>query len=308
MKKLFLFLVFLIAVTVGLMALFPEETARLGMQAERNRSGLEHKTIQVGSETWHYLTGGSPEAETILMLHGFGGDKDNWTRFAAHLTSDYHVIAPDLPGFGESARHPAWDYSLPPQRSRVHGFVQAMGLKKFHLVGNSMGGHLTALYTHKYPGQVLTMALFNNAGINSPQESDLQKALAQGDNPLIVEREEDFDRLMNYVAYKQPFIPWPVRGVLARKAVEHSEFNEYIYQAYKSDRMSGLEPILADIENPSLILWGEFDRLLHVSSVDVMKPLLPQVEVVIMKDTGHVPMIERPAETAAHYHAFIEKY
>ncbi len=308
MKKLLTYLVILVASLIGLMALFPEETAKLGMNAARSGSGLSYKTIVIGDETWHYLEGGRNDAEVVLLLHGFGGDKDNWTRFSKSLTGSYRVIAPDLPGFGESAKHPDWDYSLPPQRSRVNGFVQALGLEQFHVLGHSMGGHLAALYTHKYPGQVLSMALFNNAGINAPDESDMQRALAKGENPLVVDSLEDFDRLLAFVSYKKPFVPWPVKGVLAQKAMDHAEFNQFIFESYISDRSSGLEPILTDIENPVLILWGEFDRILNVSSVNVMRPLLPQAEVVIMKDTGHVPMLERPAETAALYLGFVEKY
>lgn len=308
MKKLLMYLVILVASLIGLMALFPEETAKLGMNAARSGSGLSYKTIVIGDETWHYLEGGRKDAEVVLLLHGFGGDKDNWTRFSKSLTGSYRVIAPDLPGFGESAKHPDWDYSLPPQRSRVNGFVQALGLEQFHVLGHSMGGHLAALYTHKYPGQVLSMALFNNAGINAPDESDMQRALAKGQNPLVVDSLEDFDRLLAFVSYKKPFVPWPVKGVLAQKAMDHAEFNHFIFESYISDRSSGLEPILTDIENPVLILWGEFDRILNVSSVNVMRPLLPQAEVVIMKDTGHVPMLERPAETAALYLGFVEKY
>ena len=308
MKKLLMYLVILVASLIGLMALFPEETAKLGMNAARSGSGLSYKTIVIGDETWHYLEGGRKDAEVVLLLHGFGGDKDNWTRFSKSLTGSYRVIAPDLPGFGESAQHPDWEYSLPPQRSRVNGFVQALGLEQFHVLGHSMGGHLAALYTHKYPGQVLSMALFNNAGINAPDESDMQRALAKGQNPLVVDSLEDFDRLLAFVSYKKPFVPWPVKGVLAQKAMDHAEFNQFIFESYISDRSSGLEPILTDIENPVLILWGEFDRILNVSSVNVMRPLLPQAEVVIMKDTGHVPMLERPAETAALYLGFVEKY
>ena len=308
MKKLLMYLVILVASLIGLMALFPEETAKLGMNAARSGSGLSYKTIVIGDETWHYLEGGQKDAEVVLLLHGFGGDKDNWTRFSKSLTGSYRVIAPDLPGFGESAKHPDWDYSLPPQRSRVNGFVQALGLEQFHVLGHSMGGHLAALYTHKYPGQVLSMALFNNAGINAPDESDMQRALAKGENPLVVDSLEDFDRLLAFVSYKKPFVPWPVKGVLAQKAMDHAEFNQFIFESYISDRSSGLEPILTDIEKPVLILWGEFDRILNVSSVNVMRPLLPQAEVVIMKDTGHVPMLERPAETAALYLGFVEKY
>ncbi len=308
MKKLLTYLVILVASLIGLMALLPEETAKLGMNAARSGSGLSYKTIVIGDETWHYLEGGRKDAEVVLLLHGFGGDKDNWTRFSKSLTASYRVIAPDLPGFGESAQHPDWEYSLPPQRSRVNGFVQALGLEQFHVLGHSMGGHLAALYTHKYPGQVLSMALFNNAGINAPDESDMQRALAKGQNPLVVDSLEDFDRLLAFVSYKKPFVPWPVKGVLAQKAMDHAEFNHFIFESYISDRSSGLEPILTDIENPVLILWGEFDRILNVSSVNVMRPLLPQAEVVIMKDTGHVPMLERPAETAALYLGFVEKY
>ncbi len=308
MKKLLLLIVVLLAVLVGLMAVFPEKTAELGVQAERAGSGLSHKTLLIGNQTWHYLEGGPQDAEVVLLLHGFGGDKDNWTRFAKGLTGSYRVIAPDLPGFGESARHPDWDYSLPPQRSRLNGFVQAMGLKQFHVVGNSMGGHLAALYTYKYPGQVLSMALFNNAGINAPDKSDMQRALDEGNNPLLVKSVDDFDGLLEFVSYKKPFIPWPVKGVLAQQAMDHADFNQFIFESYKSDRFSGLESKLADIENPTLILWGEFDRVLDVSSVNVMRPLLPQAEVVIMKDTGHVPMLERPAQTAEYYLAFVDKH
>ena len=308
MKKLLTYLMIPVASLAGLMASFPKRTAELAMSAERSLSGVGYKTVVIGDETWHYLEGGPNDAEVVLLLHGFGGDKDNWTRFSKSLTGGYRVIAPDLPGFGESTRHPDWDYSLPPQRSRVSGFVQALGLEQFHVVGHSMGGHLAALYTHKYPEQVLSMALFNNSGVAAPDENDMQRALAKGDNPLVVESLKDFDGLLAFASYKRPFIPWPVKGALAQQAMGHAEFNQSIFESLKSDSSSNLEPILADIEVPVLILWGEYDRIADVSSVNVMRPLLPRPELVIMKDTGHLPMLERPAETAAHYLAFIENY
>jgi abhydrolase domain-containing protein 6 len=308
MKKSLTYLMILVAGLIGLMALFPEQTAKLAMSAERAVSGLGYKTVAIGEETWHYLEGGPKDAEVVLLLHGFGGDKDNWTRFSKSLTGGYRVIAPDLSGFGESTRHPDWDYSLRPQRSRVNGFVQALGLEQFHIVGHSMGGHLAALYTYEHPEKVLSMALFNNAGVNAPDENDMQRALAKGDNPLVVESLEDFDGLLAFASYKQPFIPWPVKGVLAQQALDHAEFNQSIFDALKSDSSSNLEPILADVEAPVLILWGEYDRIVDVSSVNVMRELLPRAEVVIMKDTGHLPMLERPAETAIHYLGFVENY
>jgi len=308
MKRLLTYSVIILAGLIGLMALFPEKTTILAMSAERSVSGLHLKTVIIGSETWHYLEGGPRDAEVVLLLHGFGGDKDNWTRFSRDLTGSYRVIAPDLPGFGESARHPDWDYSLIPQRARVNGFVQALGLERFHIIGHSMGGNLAALYTHISPGQVLSLALFNNSGVDAPDENDMQRALARGENPLVVESLEDFDELLEFASHKRPFVPWPVKGVLAQQAMDHAEFNRSIFESLKRDRSSRLEPILTDIQNPVLILWGEYDRVVDVSSVKVMRTLLPRAEVVIMKDTGHLPLLERPAATATHYLGFVENF
>jgi len=306
MKKFLLALVLLLAALVGLMALFPEETTRLAIHAERTASGLEHRTIDLDGETWHYLEGGPRDAGTVLLLHGFGGDKDNWVRFSKYLTGHYRVLVPDLPGFGDSARHPDWDYSLPSQRERLGAFVDALDLPPFHLAGNSMGGQLAALYTHEHPAQALSLGLFDNAGIDAPQQSDMQRALANGEMPLILRSVEDFDNLLAYVSYKTPFIPWPVKGVVAQRALDHAAFNRQIFEDYKEDRFSGLEHLLAEIKNPVLILWGAEDRVLDVSSIEVMQPLLPQAKVVIMEETGHVPMLERPQETASIYREFLD--
>ena len=307
MKKIALLLLLVLAAVVALMAAFPEDTTRIMLTLERQRAGLELRTTVVDGETWHYLEGGSPDAPVLLLLHGFGGDKDNWTRFSRTLVEDYRVIAPDLPGFGDSARHPDWDYSLTAQRDRLAGFVTALKLSPMHIGGNSMGGHVAALYTHAHPEQVRSLLLLNNGGIDAPTRSELMLALGRGENPLILNSADDFDRLLAFASHKPPFVPWPAKGVLAEIAYGHADFNRYIFLALMDERYVPLEPLLGDIRQPVLIIWGEFDRVLDVSSVDVMKPLLPQAQVIVMQDTGHLPMLERPAATAAHVLEFLAK-
>ena len=307
MKKIALSLLLVLACLVALMAIFPEDTTRLMFAAERNRAGLELKSTVVDGETWPYLEGGSPDSPVLLLLHGFGGDKDNWTRFSRTLVEDYRVIAPDLPGFGDSARHADWDYSLTAQRDRLEAFVAALQLSPLHIGGNSMGGHLAALYTHAHPEQVLSLALLNNGGIDSPQLSEMFLAVGRGENPLVLSSPDDFDRLLAFASHKPPFVPWPAKGVMAKQIFEQAEFNRYIFTALKDERYVPLEPLLGDIEQPVLIIWGEFDRVLDVSSIDVMEPLMPQAKVIVMQDTGHLPMLERPATTAAHYLEFLAR-
>ncbi|MFQ5983428.1 MAG: alpha/beta fold hydrolase, partial [Woeseiaceae bacterium] len=67
------------------------------------------KSVVVDGVTWPYLEGGPASAETIVMIHGFGGDKYNWPLYARYFTKRYRVIAPDLPGFGQNVRNPDWD-------------------------------------------------------------------------------------------------------------------------------------------------------------------------------------------------------
>lgn len=300
MRKVALWLLLALAAVAALMASFPEDAARIAFSIELNRSGLEARSVVVDGETWHYLEGGAPGAAVLLLLHGFGGDKDNWTRFSRALVRDYRVIAPDLPGFGDSARHADWDYSLMAQRGRLEGFVAALELGPLHIAGNSMGGHLAALYAHAHPEQVRSLMLLNNGGIDAPERSAMSLAVSRGENPLVLTSTEDFERLLSFVSYKPPFIPWPAKNVLADRAFGNAAFNRYIFEALRGERYVPLEPLLDDIRQPVLIIWGEYDRVLDVSSIDVMKPLLPQAKIVVMPETGHIPMIERPMETAAY--------
>ena len=93
--------VIIILVLISCYLLFPGVTFKILRNMERSAAGLEQKSIEVGKLHIEYLEGG--KGEVLLLLHGFGGNKDNWTRVAKYLTPHFKVIAPDLPGFGESS-------------------------------------------------------------------------------------------------------------------------------------------------------------------------------------------------------------
>ena len=169
-----------------------------------------------------------------------------------------------------------------------------------------MGGHIAALYAARHPEQVLSVALLDNAGVTSPRKSEMFAMIERGEpNPLVVRRAEDFDALMRFVFVNPP----PLPESLKRHFAEQSMANQAIYDKIFSqlrERYVPLEPELPKIQVPTLLLWGEQDRVLDVSSIEVMKPLLKQPSVVIMPDCGHAPMIERPEDTARHYQAFLD--
>lgn len=303
--KLSLLLVFLAVVAWVASLKFPEKTIEISTWAERARNGLSWQTLELDGEQWFYLNGGSNGGETILMLHGFGADKDNWTRLAGYL-GDYRIVAVDLPGFGESAQLYDTSYTMAAQRERIYDFADALGLEKFHLLGSSMGGQLAALYADKYSEQVISLGLISNAGVSSPEPSEMQIALAKGKpTPLIVESEDDFIPMLDFVTYKRPWIPQLYMRHLAREAWLNSSFHKEIWNQLLSDKTSGLEPVLANIKQPTWVLWGKEDRVLDVSAIEMMQPLLGNESIVIMEKTGHLPMVERPQLVAQYYLEFL---
>lgn len=271
-------------------------------KSERGKASLTEKSVQIDDHRIVYLEAG--EGETILLIHGFGGDKDNWTRFAKYLVKGYHVIAPDLPGFGESSRSEKARYDIESQTERVKKFADALGLKKFHLAGNSMGGWISAAYASKYKEQVMTLTLLNAAGVNAPVKSEMIESVERGYNPLLVTDVKDYDRLMNFVFVKPPYIPCSIKREFAAKAVKYREFNNKIFSDL-TERSSTLEKSLPRITAPSLIIWGDTDRVLHVSGAGVFKEGIKNSRSYILKECGHIPMIERPEETARVFLEFI---
>ncbi len=279
-----------------------------GLSMERGMAGMKPGSVTIGNQTIVYLERPGT-GETIVLLHGFGADKDNWPRFVRHLPKGYRVIALDLPGFGESSKLPDQTYTIGFITQGMAKAVDALKIGRFHLAGNSMGGYVTMLYSVEHPDRVISLCLLDTAGIASPEKSDREIALEQGKNVLVVERDMDFDTLMTYAFNKQPFLPWPARTVLAKRALEAGAFNRKIWTELGRQKASfDFTPRLPEIKPPVLVIWGERDRITHVSAVKVLESGVPNVEAVILKDCGHMPMLERPKETAGYYVDFLKKH
>ncbi|MEJ5362273.1 MAG: alpha/beta hydrolase [Spirochaetota bacterium] len=269
---------------------------------ERSKASLTEKTVIIDDHTIHYLEGG--KGDTVLCIHGFGGTMDHWTRFARYMTDSYRVVALDLPGFGDSSFNEGGDYSIAKQVERVHKFAHTLNLQKFHIVGNSMGGYIAGYYAVTYPDDIKTLGLFAAAGVKSPNESELMKELKKGNNPLIVEDVKSYDGLMEFVFYKPIWLPGFAKKYFATQAVAKKAHFQYIFKQIHDVTL--LEKYLGTIHTPTLILWGENDRVLDVSGAYVFKEKIHNAQLVIFKECGHLPMIEKPERSATVYKKFLK--
>jgi abhydrolase domain-containing protein 6 len=302
-KIIIAIILIVIGIPITIYTAAPGIVYRCIVSMERCRAGLSLRSIRVDDHRIVYLEGGT--GPTVLLLHGFSAEKDHWARFARFLTPRFRVIIPDIPGFGESSKIEGDSYDTASQVERLERFVGLLGLKSFHLAGNSMGGRIACYLAVKNPGMILSLALFDSSGVTPPKKSEYQVAQARGKNLLLLQNAGDFDRVMKLNFAKPPWLPGRVKSYLGEKALASRPFNQKINDDLSKHPLD-LQPLLGNVRAPALILWGDDDRILDPSAVGVFEKGLTKHLTVIMKKCGHSPMLERPEETAGHYLDFLK--
>ena len=305
MRFMKLLIAVILVIVIGMMGfayLSPEKATRFAINADRHRSGLILKEIDLaGGLHYAYLEGG--KGEPLMLLHGFGGNKDNFTEMARFLTSHYRVIIPDLIGFGESSHPQEADYAPAAQAERLRSLAHALGIERLHLGGNSMGGQIVMTYATRYPAEVASLWLLDPGGVWSAPKSELMKIIEEtGHNPLMVRSEDDFARIIKLAMFKPPFIPRFMINVMAQERIHNYALEERIFMQIKAT--DSVEKSVSGLTVPTLIVWGDQDRLLSVAAAGILHKLMPRSQVIIMLDTGHLPMLERPQQSAGDYLRF----
>jgi pimeloyl-ACP methyl ester carboxylesterase len=302
-----LILVSVMLLVAGSYYVFPLPWARLLLWAERTRSGLKSRHHTVDGRVFHYLEGGRTiDGPPVVMLHGFGADSDHWVPMARCLVRRFHVLAPDVPGFGRTSASITDHFEIPLQARRIHAFLQSKGIVRYHLVGNSMGGNIAGAIAHDFPDEVASLTLLEPQGIESRIPTDIDLQIRRGLAPLVPATAEAFDRIVESAFVKRPFIPRAVYQHLRTKALASEALHRVVWNAlFSPEHPYLLEKHLPGIHAPTLVVWGDTDRFLHETALEKLEQGLVDVRVVRMKACGHTPMLERPAETANHFESFV---
>ena len=278
------------------------------IQYERKKSDLEIKSLTLASgDKMVYAENGNVTGEPLLLIHGFGGNKDNFTRIARQLEG-YHLIIPDLLGFGASSKPMSTDYRSEAQATRLHELLQAKGLAaNIHVGGNSMGGAISVAYAAKYPSEVKSLWLVDSAGFWSAGIHEALAGATLENNPLLINSNEDFYKMYDFVMYKPPYLPKSVKAVFAQERIANKELHAKILEQIVTDNVEERAKIIAQYKIPTLVVWGEKDQIIKPETVKLIKEIIPQSEVIMMPEVGHVPMVEALDKTADDYKAFREK-
>jgi pimeloyl-ACP methyl ester carboxylesterase len=252
--------------------------------------------------------------QAIVFVHGLSGSWPNWLEQLPAFADTHRVLAMDLPGFGWSPM-PAQQISIAGYARTLDGLLAARGIDAAVVVGNSMGGFIGCELAIAYPQRVERLALVSAAGLSTYNEPTGTRGLLalrrgrrvlEGTSAWLAARSDAATRrprlrkeLLRVVAAHPERLPAPLAAEQLRGAGKPGFFD-----ALSAVLSYDVRERLPEIACPTLIVWGDRDRLITVRDADVFEELIPNARKVIFKDAGHVAMLERPSQ----FNALLEQF
>lgn len=258
----------------------------------------------------HLRDQGRPEGEPLVLVHGSNASLHAWEPWVALLGDAYRVITLDLPGHGLTGATVEDDYSIDGMVRFVETVTRELGVARFHLAGNSMGGRLGWIYALEHPGRIDRLVLVDASGFPAPEDEDESLGFLLAQTPGV-------QQLMLYFTPRALFEISLKDGFSDPSLVDEEMVDRYhALQLLEGSRAASLarfqlpvdDPRIAEISrirSPTLILWGEDDQLIPVADAQRFADAIPDSRVRIYPGVGHIPMEEAPARSAADVRAFL---
>jgi pimeloyl-ACP methyl ester carboxylesterase len=279
--------------------------AKQGHQRKTAHTAAIHKDeITLGGRRVAYRTGGS--GSLLVLIHGITSNSATWDRVLPRLARRYTVLAPDLLGHGRSDKQRG-DYSPGAHANTVRDLLDALGHQQATFVGHSLGGGVALQFAYQYPGLVDSLVLVAPGGFGPEVSALLRAASIPGSGPVLA------------LAAWRPIVQAGtlLTHTLGRVGVHGNTDLEEIGRAYamladrpsrrafihtlrsvvdyEGQRVSALERFDAAARFPSLIVWGERDRIVPARQGVRVHEQLPHTHLHILKHAGHFPHRDDPA-------------
>jgi 2-hydroxymuconate-semialdehyde hydrolase/2-hydroxy-6-oxo-octa-2,4-dienoate hydrolase len=268
---------------------------------------LEPKTIDSAGIRTSYLEAGS--GDPVLMLHGSGPGVSataNWQHNIGPLAEKFHVLAPDIVGFGATERPTDIVYSLRAWTDHVWAFLDALGIEKTGIVGNSLGGRIALQMATDRPERISRMVLMGSPGVGMSLTEGLQALRAY-------EPSHDAMRalLRNYFAVDPTLITDELVAIRYEASVADGAYEAYramfFDPRHKGSELGITEEDVRAIGTPALLVHGREDKVVPLSVSVSMLDLLPNADLHVFSHCGHWTQIERADEFSALVKDYLDR-
>jgi pimeloyl-ACP methyl ester carboxylesterase len=288
-------LIAIILLVVGSLSVTPD----LPLDFLKNKyAAAPSKFMALNELRIHYRDEGTGDA--IVLVHGTGASLHTWNAWAQELSQTHRVIRLDLPAYGLTGKDPKKRYSSKDYVDLIDAFLKELDVNQFHLAGNSLGGLVSWLYASYHPDKVQKLILIDPSGFPS-KKSPMVISLAKtpGINMLIryVTPKAFIKKNLKEVYYNPDLISTQILDRYYELTLAPGNRTAFIDRA-KIEREDYTDR-LGLITNPTLILWGAEDAWIPLKNAYRFEEKIATSTVVVMKETGHLPMEEKPAKSLA---------
>lgn len=255
------------------------------------------QSVEANGIRTNYLEAGSG-AETVVLIHGSGPgvtSYSNWRLVIPALSKNFRVVAPDMVGFGYSDRPEGVDYGLDTWAQQTIGVMDALGIEKAHLVGNSFGGAIALRIATLAPEKVDKLVLMGSMGVSFPITDGLDRVWGY---------EATFENMrsvLDVFAYSRELVNDELARVRYEASIEPG-FQEAFSSMFPAPRQRWVEAMstqdedIRKIKNRTLIVHGREDQVIPVSNSYQLEGLLDNADLTVFSHCGHWSMIERTGD------------
>lgn len=248
---------------------------------------LDEKFITISDYKIRYFEG-SCNGNDLVLIHGLGASAERWFPLVPYLEKHYHLIIPDLIGFGYSDK-PAINYTVNFFVDFLYDFLESIKIDRFHIVGSSFGGQIVTEYTAEYDKNIQKMILCAPSGLNPRLSPVMQKYLMVMLNPNPDNVNEIFS-IMENGKVESNF----VNDFISRMNEPNAKY--VLSSILLNLRYTITKDILGKISCPSLVIWGNKDPIISQRYAKVLVSSIKNCDLAIMNGCGHTPFVEKPKE------------
>jgi pimeloyl-ACP methyl ester carboxylesterase len=307
-RRVLLTIVTLVAVTIAAVTLW-------AWTPDLPRSALEAKyleqpgdMIEVGGMRLHVRDRGPRDAPAVIMIHGTASHLQSWDDWAAGLEDRFRVVLLDLPGHGLSVPDPTGDYSDERTVALLVELMDRLGIERTNLIGSSLGGRIAWKFAAAFPDRTAKLVLVSPDGFASPG-FEYGKA---PDVPASLSLMKHF--LPKRLLRPQLAAAYADGGKMSGATLQRYHDlmrapgnREALLERMRQTVLVPPEPYLEKITAPTLLVWGEQDRMIPVSNGQDYLRVMPDAQLVSFPDLGHVPQEEAPEMSLQAVRAFLER-
>lgn len=263
--------------------------------------------IEIEGMKVHYRDEG--QGDVIVLLHGTGASLHTWDAWTKILKENYRVIRMDLPGFGLTGPHSSADYSIDGYTKFILDFTTKIGIQDFYIAGNSLGGSITWNFALNYPNKIKKMVLLDASGY--PSNKGASWIFKAARTPVI-------NTVLKYITPEMV-----IRKNLEQVYFDDEKVTDKLVKRYhelslrKGNRQAFIDranttpidnsSLIKNLKIETLILWGAEDLWIPTEMAHKFHKDIANSTLVVMKETGHLPMEERPEKSVAIIEQFLEK-